>query len=48
MDALTKVLVALYEEPEKPVDAMEYPFLTSSTLSMQVRTQIFILQAMLI
>ncbi|EEB14687.1 C-Myc-binding protein, putative [Pediculus humanus corporis] len=23
MDALTKVLVALYEEPEKPVDAME-------------------------
>lgn len=26
MDALTKILVALYEEPDKPVDAMEYPF----------------------
>ncbi|KAK6622822.1 hypothetical protein RUM43_008665 [Polyplax serrata] len=24
MDALTKVLVALYEEPEKPVDAMDF------------------------
>ncbi|KAK6636819.1 hypothetical protein RUM43_010482 [Polyplax serrata] len=30
MDALTKVLVALYEEPEKPVDAMEYPFINAS------------------
>lgn len=26
MDALTKVLVSLYEEPEKPDDALEYPF----------------------
>lgn len=26
MDALTKVLVSLYEEPEKPEDALEYPF----------------------
>ncbi|KAF3423125.1 hypothetical protein E2986_12329 [Frieseomelitta varia] len=25
MDALTKVLVSLYEEPEKPDDALEYP-----------------------
>ena len=25
MDALTKVLVMLYEEPEKPDDALEYP-----------------------
>lgn len=24
MDALTKVLVNLYEEPEKPADALEY------------------------
>ncbi|KAK1127402.1 hypothetical protein QLX08_003901 [Tetragonisca angustula] len=24
MDALTKVLVSLYEEPEKPDDALEY------------------------
>lgn len=24
MDALTKVLVSLYEEPEKPADALEY------------------------
>lgn len=24
MDALTKVLVSLYEEPEKPNDALEY------------------------
>ncbi|XP_029050874.1 c-Myc-binding protein isoform X2 [Osmia lignaria lignaria] len=24
MDALTKVLVSLYEEPEKPEDALEY------------------------
>lgn len=28
MDALTKVLVSLYEEPEKPDDALEYPFET--------------------
>lgn len=27
MDTLTKILVNLYEEPEKPVDALEYPFL---------------------
>jgi hypothetical protein len=27
MDALTKVLVSLYEEAEKPDDALEYPFL---------------------
>lgn len=26
MDALTKVLVMLYDEPEKPADALEYPF----------------------
>ena len=26
MDALTKVLVSLYEEAEKPDDALEYPF----------------------
>ncbi|KAK3749549.1 hypothetical protein QZH41_007289 [Actinostola sp. cb2023] len=26
LDALTKVLVNLYEEPEKPSNAMEYPF----------------------
>ena len=26
LDALTKVLVGLYEEPEKPVDPLEYPF----------------------
>lgn len=25
MDALTKVLVMLYDEPEKPADALEYP-----------------------
>lgn len=25
MDALTKVLVSLYEETEKPNDALEYP-----------------------
>lgn len=25
MDALTKVLVSLYEEPEKPNDALQYP-----------------------
>lgn len=25
MDALTKVLVSLYEETEKPDDALEYP-----------------------
>ena len=28
LDALTKVLVGLYEEPEKPMDPLEYPFLT--------------------
>lgn len=27
MDALTKVLVALYEEAEKPENALEYPLL---------------------
>lgn len=27
MDALTKVLVSLYEEPDKPDDALEYPFI---------------------
>jgi hypothetical protein len=27
MDALTKVLVSLYEEAEKPDDALKYPFL---------------------
>lgn len=27
MDALTKILVSLYEEAEKPTDALEYPFL---------------------
>lgn len=26
MDALTKVLVNLYEEEKKPEDALEYPF----------------------
>jgi len=26
MDALTKVLVSLYEEAEKPDEALEYPF----------------------
>jgi len=26
LDALTKVLVGLYEEPEKPMDPLEYPF----------------------
>ncbi|XP_037737507.1 C-Myc-binding protein isoform X1 [Chelonia mydas] len=26
LDTLTKVLVALYEEPEKPNSALEYPF----------------------
>lgn len=26
LDALTKVLVYLYEEPEKPDDPLEYPF----------------------
>jgi len=25
LDAFTKVLVGLYEEPEKPRDALEYP-----------------------
>jgi len=25
LDALTKVLVGLYEEPEKPMDPLEYP-----------------------
>lgn len=28
MDALTKVLVCLYEEPEKPDDPLEYPLRT--------------------
>jgi hypothetical protein len=27
MDALTKVLVSLYEEAEKPDDALQYPFM---------------------
>jgi hypothetical protein len=27
MDALTKVLVSLYEQAEKPDDALQYPFL---------------------
>lgn len=27
MDALTKVLVSLYEEADKPENALEYPFL---------------------
>lgn len=27
MEGLTKVLVMLYEETEKPADALEYPFL---------------------
>ncbi|ELU09571.1 hypothetical protein CAPTEDRAFT_106771 [Capitella teleta] len=26
LDSLTKVLVGLYEEPEKPSNALEYPF----------------------
>nr|XP_031539932.1 C-Myc-binding protein isoform X2 [Vicugna pacos] len=30
LDTLTKVLVALYEEPEKPNSALEYPFHFSS------------------
>lgn len=25
MDALTKILVSLYEETERPTDALEYP-----------------------
>lgn len=29
MDALTKVLVALYEEPDKPENAIEYPYYTN-------------------
>lgn len=32
MDALTKVLVMLYDEPEKPADALEYPFLVKQYL----------------
>jgi hypothetical protein len=28
LDALTKVLVGLYEEPEKPNDPLVYPHLT--------------------
>lgn len=28
MDALTKGLVSLYEEPDKPSDALQYPLLT--------------------
>jgi len=27
MDALTRILVSLYEETEKPADALEYPCL---------------------
>ncbi len=30
LDALTKVLVGLYEEPDKPSDALEYPLCTLS------------------
>ena len=30
LDALTKVLVGLYEEPEKPNNALEYPSITVS------------------
>lgn len=36
MDALTKVLVSLYEEAEKPDDALEYPFLVYGFLSYTV------------
>ncbi|XP_066495005.1 C-Myc-binding protein isoform X2 [Tiliqua scincoides] len=39
MDTLTKVLVALYEEPEKPNCALEYPFLGYSESSPQVAFQ---------
>lgn len=31
MDALTKVLVSLYEEAEKPDDALQYPLLVYIT-----------------
>ncbi len=31
MDALTKVLVGLYEEPEKPNDALMYPIIKKSS-----------------
>jgi len=34
MDALTKILVSLYEETEKPADALEYPFLILNKESM--------------
>jgi hypothetical protein len=33
MDALTKVLVSLYEEAEKPDDALEYPFVLYSFIT---------------
>lgn len=26
MDALTKIFVSLYEDTERPTDALEYPF----------------------
>lgn len=34
LDALTKVLVGLYEEPDKPPDALEYPRHTRSYMYM--------------
>lgn len=30
MDSLTKALVQLYEEPDKPEDALEYPLSVAS------------------
>lgn len=35
MDALTKVLVMLYEEVDKPQDALEYPFAYDSSCSIR-------------
>lgn len=40
MDALTKVLVNLYEEVEKPDDALQYPLIYYYVVAYQVFTYI--------
>lgn len=38
LDALTKVLVGLYEEPEKPMDPLEYPFYHHTLFNLHLKS----------
>ncbi len=43
LDALTKVLVGLYEEPDKPSDALEYPPVYCYSTYMHVLVTVYFL-----